>query len=102
MPKQKLPHKLHKYFWDIDTDKLNTQQRSIYIIERLLEQGNTESIKWLLNTYTKSQLTKTLKISRKISTKMTNFWSMIHDIPKEEIKCLEKSYREQHKQIWAC
>lgn len=100
MPSSKLPANFRKYFWEIDTDTLDVKKRSHYVIERLLEQGNMKSIQWLLNQFGKNQLIGILRQSRKISPKTANFWSLVYDIPKEEIKCLDESYQKQHKHIW--
>ena len=47
----KLPLSLKKYFWDVDFAKLDKDDSSYFIIERLLEYGDTEDTEWMKNNF---------------------------------------------------
>lgn len=91
---------IERYFWDIDFSKLDVEKNSEYIIARILEYGDLEAIKWLLETYHRKMIKKVLMSRRGFSNKTANFWSKILDIDKNQILCLKKSYQEMQKTHW--
>jgi hypothetical protein len=73
----KLARSLKPIFWDTDLDKIDIQQNKGYIIERILEFGDKPAVKWLLATYSLSDIKKALEESRSISKKSRNFWEIL-------------------------
>lgn len=67
---------LKKYFWDIDMDSLDTERHKKYILERLLEMGDEQAVKWMKEVYPNADILKVLKQSRNISKKSLNFWNL--------------------------
>jgi hypothetical protein len=45
-----LPENLHRYFWENKPDDIDPAKHSAYIIERLLEHGNDEAVRWVITT----------------------------------------------------
>ncbi|OGF59996.1 MAG: hypothetical protein A2Y62_18395 [Candidatus Fischerbacteria bacterium RBG_13_37_8] len=76
MDKESLPT-FRSLFWDTDYKKLDIKKHKVYIIERILEAGDFESIKWLFTAYSKSDIKKVITSSRVISPKTKNFWGII-------------------------
>ncbi|HLD38456.1 MAG: hypothetical protein A3D75_01590 [Candidatus Levybacteria bacterium RIFCSPHIGHO2_02_FULL_37_18] len=72
-----IPQNFKKYFWDTDFNSLNIEKHKKYIIERILELGDDEAVKWLNNVFKKDEIINTLKTSRTISRKSLNFWNLI-------------------------
>ena len=72
-----IPQNFKKYFWDTDFNSLNIEKHKKYIIERILEWGEDEAVKWLNNVFKKDEIINTLKTSRTISRKSLNFWNLI-------------------------
>ena len=97
---QKLPKELARYFWDVDAGKIDLVRNERYVIERLLEFGDTDAIRWILKHYSKQAVISSVKRSRQISPKTANFWALIYSIPREEVRCLEPSYLQLRKQVW--
>lgn len=95
-----LPKQFQKFFWDIKPDKLDVAERQRYVAERLLENGNVESIVWLKKTFGKDFIIGIIKTSRSISRKTANFFHTIYNIPKKEILCFQEDFRQKHRQIW--
>ena len=52
----KIPKKLQAVLWSVDVDQLNTQRDKHYIIAQVLLYGTFEEIRWLFNTYTRSEI----------------------------------------------
>lgn len=70
----KLPKSLHRYFWDIDPNKLNLQRYRFYVIRRILEYGNIQALAWLFKHYRKQSLKKAID-GRDLSNRARTFWS---------------------------
>jgi|SRR3989344_2322776 len=96
----KLPSFLKKYFWDIDFSKLKPDKSPKYIIERLLEFGDEQAIRWVIKNYSKQKIIDVIKTSRVISFKTANFWSQIFNIKRSEILCFQEPYLTMRKAHW--
>ncbi len=69
--------KIKKYFWEVDIKRLNFEKYKEYIIERILEYGDEEAIKWLFKKYDKKTIKKIAFFSRSLMKKSKNFWKKI-------------------------
>lgn len=95
-----LPKFLKKYFWDVDFKKIDLGKDRIYILKRILEYGNEDAVKWMWRNFKKSEIKFALCNFRGYSLKSANFWAFILGIKREEVKCLNRSFREIQKQFW--
>ena len=75
--KTKLPRKFEVLFWDTEFDKLKTRRDYYFIIERLLEKGNWNSVKWVFKNYSKQEIKSIILKSSNISQKTRNFWQIV-------------------------
>lgn len=89
--KNKLPVAFKPYFWDIDFSKINLKNTQL-IIKRVLDRGDTSSIKWLVNNYSKGDIENTIMKSRDLSQKTANFWADLYNMDRTKILCLQKHY----------
>ena len=96
----KLPSFLKKYFWDIEFSILDSKKRSIYIIERLLELGDINSLHWMFKQYPQTIIKQIVCQSPTLSKKTANFWGLILNIPKDQIRCLQPGFQKIHRAIW--
>lgn len=87
-----IPSHVEKYLWDVKTDNLDIKKYSGFIIERVLEYGDTDSLSWLLHTYEKERILDILKKSKRISPKTGNFYALYFGIPKKELLCIRKPF----------
>ena len=94
------PRFLKQYFWDVDFDKLDHRNHPRYVIERILEHGDINAVRWMLKTYPREQIVSALEMSRELTPKSANFWALVLNVKEEYIKCLNKSFREIRKQFW--
>ncbi len=75
-----LPEMLKKYFWDCDFKELNMDQYAFFITERILNFGDTTSLKWLIDRTDKAFLKQVVEKSRNLDNKTRNYWEiMLYD-----------------------
>jgi hypothetical protein len=96
----KLPESFSKYFWDIDFNNLEVEKSSVFVIERILEYGDEKAVRWMLKNFDSSQIKKILSKRRGFSGRSANYWSLILNIPKNKILCLNKLYQKMQKSHW--
>jgi hypothetical protein len=97
---KKLPAFLKKYFWDVDFKKIDLDNRRIYVLNRILEYGDEDAVRWMWENFKKPEIKYALTNFRGYSQKSANFWAVILGIKKEDVKCLSKSFLETQKQFW--
>lgn len=96
-----LPKDLKKYFWDVDSTKLDFKKNSGFIIARVLEYGDIETIQWLFRTFDAEEIKKVFIKRRGFSLRTANFWRIFFNIDRSKIaSCLKKSYQKAQKTHW--
>ncbi|MGB0388376.1 MAG: DUF6922 domain-containing protein [Ardenticatenaceae bacterium] len=83
-----LPDFLRPYFWDVDLASVRLPKHEVYVIERVLEYGDDQAIRWL-NRFSPDTITNVVRRSRRISRNTANLWALVLNIPKEQIRCLK-------------
>ena len=97
---KKLPRFLKKYFWDVDFKKIDLDNRRVYVLKRILEYGDEKAVHWMWKNFKTPEIKHALTDFRGYSQKSANFWAFILNIKKEDVKCLNRSFRETQKQFW--
>ncbi len=90
--KTTLPEFLQPYFWDVPFDKLDLQKNPRFILKRVIDRGDTQSLRWALTIFSLDDIRELILTSRDISRKTANFWAHILDINPKEVPCLQKPY----------
>ena len=91
---------LRPIFWDLDAEKLDLQKNARQIIERILEWGDLEQVRWMIKTYSKEEIIEAVKGSRQLSSKSANFWATYYKISRDEVKCIVRSLQKEQKILW--
>ncbi|MBI4680943.1 MAG: hypothetical protein HY753_07015 [Nitrospirae bacterium] len=73
---QRVPEGFHYLFWDTDPKSIDLKKNARYVIERVLELGGLDALRWLQRNYPTRHIIETLEISRKITPKSRNFWTI--------------------------
>ena len=97
---KKLPKFLEKYFWDVEFEKLDLEKRRVYVLRRILDYGDEKAVSWMWKNFTEAEIKNILYNYRDLSLKSANFWAVIVDVKKEDVKCLSRFFRETQKQFW--
>ncbi len=50
------PENIRKFFWEYDGNEIDIQENWFFIIERLLEYGDFEAVKWSIKYFGQDKL----------------------------------------------
>ncbi len=64
-------------FWDSDVSAIDIDRYKSYIIERILELGDVQEVKWLLDHFSKETIKEALYSCRDISERSSHFWKLL-------------------------
>lgn len=99
MEHQSIPQEFKRFFWDTKFSDLHLEQHKMFIIERLLEEGNSNAIRWLLNVFPSHDLEHVVCTSRRIRAKTASFWKNRLSIHKP-ILCMQKHSFPKPAALW--
>lgn len=96
----RVPKQFHSIFWDVDPNILDTEEYPEYIMERILEYGTMESVKWMRKTFGDERIKQFIlgKGRRRLSTLTINFWQTILEFKPEE--CIPISSLKNRSRFW--
>lgn len=95
-----LPDNLKKYFWDVDVTSLDVSKKPLFVIQRLLDKGDSESASWVLRNFDREKIKEAFTTLRDFSPKVGYFWKLFLNIPENEVLCLQKPYLTMRKSHW--
>ncbi len=85
MSRGDLPEFLRPYFWDVDFDAFRIEGYEAFVIERVLEYGDTRAFQWLRDTFPVELIAEVLLSSRRLPRSTVTLWAMALGIPVEEL-----------------
>jgi len=88
----RIPEFLEPYFWEIDFTSLRLPERQTYVIERVLEYGDDQAVRWLKATFAPEAIAEVVRRSRRISKNTANLWALVLNIPKEHVRCFSTHF----------
>lgn len=66
-------------FWDVDPKTVDPKRHARYIIERILELGTDEEVRWLVHHYSSTVIKNVLRRPRSVLHEKTKaLWSLIY------------------------
>ncbi len=71
-----VPERFRSLFWDTSLSNIHIKRNARYVIERVLESGDMEALQWLQRVYPVQTIIDVLNVSRNISKKSKNFWTI--------------------------
>lgn len=95
-----IPDKFNKYFWDVDISSLNPSKNPLFVIQRLLDKGDKESVSWMLKSFDQEIIKKAFTTLRDFSPKIGKFWQLYFNLPESKVVCLQKPYLKMRKSHW--
>lgn len=64
-------------FWDSDVSAIDIDQYKFYIIERILELGDIQEVKWMLDRFSNETIKEALYSCRDITERSSHFWKLL-------------------------
>ena len=64
-------------FWDTDVKKLDLQKNSKYIIERIMDFGNDNEVRWMRKYYPKELIAGVCKSSKQLHKSSRILWTQL-------------------------
>jgi hypothetical protein len=95
-----IPRRIALFFPEVNWNDSIADQYPYYVIERLLENGDTPLIRWVLARYDDEIIRDVVRRSRKLSRRTARFWQQMFQIPEEDVLCLSKSWLNSPNRFW--
>ncbi|MBI2426975.1 MAG: hypothetical protein HYV34_03940 [Candidatus Kerfeldbacteria bacterium] len=64
-------------FWDVDPKTIDPKRHSVYVIERIMDFGMDEEVRWMWRYYSHTLLRRVAETSRSLHPKSKNFWRLV-------------------------
>jgi hypothetical protein len=64
-------------FWDVDPKTIDHKKHAQYIIERILDFGYDNEVKWIWKKYPSHLLKKVVEKSRILRSETKNLWTLL-------------------------
>lgn len=82
-------------FWDIDKNKLDSEKHKSLIIERVMNRGNLNDLKILLQTYDNDTIKREIINAGYLDKKTLNWAALFFNLKKSDFKCYKKMQSNQ-------
>lgn len=97
---RKLPKSFQALLPSSNIENLDKERDKNYIIESFLGNATFDAWLWMLKNYDKNDIESVVKQSRTLKARDVNIWKLFFNIPKEEIKCLQKNFQNTQNTHW--
>lgn len=83
MEKHPIPERTKLRFPEYDPKQLNLRDFKTLLIERILDSGTREEVRWLFSCYRREDIVDYLKTQgqRRLSNASLSFWLLFFDLP---------------------
>ena len=99
-PTLRPPPGITRFFCEIQWEDRVADEYPFYVVERLIENGNMEAVRWVRKRYGDDFIRAVVCRSRKISRKTARYWQQVLEIPEEEVLCLSASWLNRPNRFW--
>ncbi len=80
-------------FWD--AEDIDLDKHAGYVISRVLDFGNEQDVKAILEIYGKEEIIRVIKSRKGLLPKTGKYWAIKFNIPVREVACLKKYYQKK-------
>lgn len=95
-----IPKNLYRFFWDVNPEKVNPKEKPYFVIQRLLDKGDVEAVKWTRHNFSNEQIAEVFLKLRDFNARIGRFWTLILDLPVKKVICLQEPYLTMRRQLW--
>ncbi|MBI2623499.1 MAG: hypothetical protein HYW65_02895 [Candidatus Liptonbacteria bacterium] len=64
-------------FWDVDPKTIDPKKHAVYVIERILDFGRDDELRWMAAYYPKSLIKKVVLTSRVLQPQSRALWKLV-------------------------
>lgn len=65
-------------FWDVDPKTIDPEKHARYVIERILDFGEPEEVRWLFGRYAQNEIKRVMNLPRsQVDPKSKSLWSLL-------------------------
>ena len=64
-------------FWDVDPKTIDPKKHAYYIVERILDFGTDDEVRWMWRTYSRSLIRKVAETSRVLHAPTRSLWKLL-------------------------
>ena len=64
-------------FWDVNPATLDAKQHAVYIIERILDYGTDEEVRWMYRNYSRELIRDVVSRSRVLRPETLPLWKQL-------------------------
>lgn len=64
-------------FWDVNPAKVDPDENATYVIERILDFGYDDEVKWMAHYYSPNLISDVVQRSRVLDPKSRSLWSLV-------------------------
>ncbi|MEQ1897762.1 MAG: hypothetical protein ABL971_10300 [Vicinamibacterales bacterium] len=83
--KGQVPSHLRLLFWDTDITTWDPAAYPVYVIERVLERGDTAAVEWMREAFTAEQVVATLRSARNLTPRSANYWALRYGVRRADV-----------------
>lgn len=76
-PSKKIIRFRQSLFWDVDPKTIDPKKHAHYIIERIMDFGNDDEVRWMWHTYPRRVLKNVADCSRVVHVKSKSLWHLM-------------------------
>lgn len=96
----RIPKAIRPLLWDTDAETLDPGQHPEYVLERVLERGSPEAVRWARDLFGDERIRGFLRAdgSRRLSPRTLNYWALRFGV--EDRECLLTSCLANNPPLW--
>ncbi|EKD75870.1 MAG: hypothetical protein ACD_43C00286G0001 [uncultured bacterium] len=64
-------------FWDVNPKTVHPKKHSTYVIERIMDFGKDDEVRWMVHYYPKQKLKRVAFTSRVLQPRSRVFWQLV-------------------------
>ena len=65
-------------FWDTNPEWIDIKKNARYVIERILDFGRPDEVRWLFKTYSKEEIKRVMNLPRsQVTDKSKSLWTLL-------------------------
>ncbi len=76
LSKKQMPQR-RSLFWDVDPGEIDPEKHARYIIERILEFGRDDEVKWMRGNYPEELIGEVVSKSRVLRPRTKALWELL-------------------------